>query len=43
MDVYLGQWGQQIGFWEGVAQKIDYMYVTQNNLSKLRNMGLQVF
>ena len=43
MGRFLAQWGQRIGFWDGVAQNIDDSHVTPNNLSKIRDLALQVF
>ena len=40
---FLAQRGQQTGFWDGVARKINDTDVTQNNLSKIRDLALQVF
>jgi len=37
------QGGRRIGFWDGVAQDIDDRHVTRNNLSKIRDLALQVF
>jgi len=34
---------QIIGFWEGIAQKIDESYVTRNNLSQIYDLALHVF
>ena len=42
-ETILAEQGQRIGFWEGVAQKIDHRYVTRNNLSKIHDLALQVF
>ena len=33
--------GHQIGFWDCIAQKIDDRHVTQNDLSKIRDLVLQ--
>ena len=36
-----GGGGQQIGFWDCIAQKIDDRHVTQNDLSKIRDLVLR--